>query len=185
MCWARNGSPGSRIDGRNRPSRLRYGVGIAPTYPNMSIGTASVTSPLMPEIPPFPEDRHESSRALEQLGARLPGLLGIELLAISDGASKMRMEIAEKHLASNGYLHAASVVALADTTAGYGCVASLPAGAIGSPRSSSNRTTWELSSMVLSWLRDPGARRTDHPGLGRRGECRGVFKEDRTSAAPK
>jgi 1,4-dihydroxy-2-naphthoyl-CoA hydrolase len=109
----------------------------------MSIGTASVTSALMPEIPPFPQDRHELARVLEQLGApRLPGLLGIELLAISEGASKMRMEIAEKHLASNGYLHAASVVALADTTAGYGCVASLPSGAIGF-------TTIELKSNHL------------------------------------
>ena len=81
----------------------------------------------MPDIPPFPTDRQELSRALEQLGApRLPGLLGIELLEITEGASSMRMEIGERHLASNGYLHAASVVALADTTAGYGCVANLP-----------------------------------------------------------
>ena len=54
----------------------------------------------------------------------------------------MRMEIGEKHLASNGYLHAASVVALADTTAGYGCVANLPSGAIGF-------TTIELKSNHL------------------------------------
>ena len=83
----------------------------------------------MPDIPPFPKDREELSRTLEQLGApRLPGTLGIELLEISDGASRMRMAIEERHLASNGYLHAASVVALADTTAGYGCVANLPEG---------------------------------------------------------
>jgi uncharacterized protein (TIGR00369 family) len=54
----------------------------------------------------------------------------------------MRMEIGEKHLASNGYLHAASVVALADTTAGYGCVANLPDGAAGF-------TTIELKSNHL------------------------------------
>jgi len=100
----------------------------------------------MPDIPPFPKDRQELSGALEQLGApRLPGLLGIELLDITDGASKMRMEIGEKHLASNGYLHAASVVALADTTAGYGCVANLPDGAIGF-------TTIELKSNHLGTL---------------------------------
>ena len=97
----------------------------------------------MPDIPPFPTDRQELSRALEQLGApRLPGLLGIELLEITEGASSMRMEIGERHLASNGYLHAASVVALADTTAGYGCVANLPGGAIGF-------TTIELKSNHL------------------------------------
>jgi uncharacterized protein (TIGR00369 family) len=97
----------------------------------------------MPEIPPFPKDRSELSAALEKLGApRLPGLLGIDLVDLSDGSSTMRMEIGERHLASNGYLHAASVVALADTTAGYGCVANLPEGAIGF-------TTIELKSNHL------------------------------------
>jgi 1,4-dihydroxy-2-naphthoyl-CoA hydrolase len=100
----------------------------------------------MPDIPPFPQDRGDLARALEQLGApRLPGLLGIELVEITDGASKMRLEIGERHLASNGYLHAASVVALADTTAGYGCVANLPDGAIGF-------TTIELKSNHLGTL---------------------------------
>jgi uncharacterized protein (TIGR00369 family) len=102
----------------------------------------------MPEIPPFPTDRAELSAALESLGApRLPGLLGIDLVELGDGSSKMRMEVAERHLASNGYLHAASVVALADTTAGYGCVANLPEGAIGF-------TTIELKSNHLSTLLD-------------------------------
>jgi uncharacterized protein (TIGR00369 family) len=97
----------------------------------------------MPEIPPFPQDRAELSAALEKLGApRLPGLLGIDLIDLSDGSSTMRMEIGERHLASNGYLHAASVVALADTTAGYGCVANLPDGATGF-------TTIELKSNHL------------------------------------
>jgi uncharacterized protein (TIGR00369 family) len=97
----------------------------------------------MPEMPPFPTDRAELSSALEGLGApRLPGLLGIELVELGDGSSKMRMVVTERHLASNGYLHAASVVALADTTAGYGCVANLPEGAIGF-------TTIELKSNNL------------------------------------
>jgi 1,4-dihydroxy-2-naphthoyl-CoA hydrolase len=34
-------------------------------------------------------------------------------------------------LAPNGYLHAAAVIALADTASGYGCVAALPDGATG------------------------------------------------------
>lgn len=100
----------------------------------------------MPVMPPFPKDRADLSATLEQLGApRLPGLLGIELLELGDGSSAMRMEVAERHLASNGYLHAASVVALADTTAGYGCVANLPEGAIGF-------TTIELKSNHLGTL---------------------------------
>ncbi len=102
----------------------------------------------MPEMPPFPKDHADLSVALEELGAqRLPGLLGIELLGLGDGSSAMRMVVGERHLASNGYLHAASVVALADTTAGYGCVANLPEGAIGF-------TTIELKSNHLATLLD-------------------------------
>jgi uncharacterized protein (TIGR00369 family) len=61
----------------------------------------------------------------------------------------MRLVVEEKHLASNGYLHAASVVALADTAAGYGCVANLPEGAIGF-------TTIELKSNHLGTLLQGG-----------------------------
>jgi 1,4-dihydroxy-2-naphthoyl-CoA hydrolase len=101
---------------------------------------------LVPEIPNFPKDREQLLRFLEGLGeSRLPGILGLELVELGDGEAKMRCIVEEKHLASNGYLHAASVVALADTTAGYGCVANLPDGAIGF-------TTIELKSNHLSTL---------------------------------
>ena len=100
----------------------------------------------MPEVPHFPRDRHELATTLEDLGAgRLPGTLGIDLVALGDGTSAMRCVIENKHLASNGYLHAASLVALADTTAGYGCVANLPEGAYGF-------TTVELKSNHLATL---------------------------------
>ena len=100
----------------------------------------------MAEIPHFPADKQELTEVLEGLGAaRLPGLLGLQLIELEVGGARMRLEVAEKHLASNGYLHAASVVALADTTAGYGCVANLPPGAIGF-------TTIELKSNHLGTL---------------------------------
>jgi uncharacterized protein (TIGR00369 family) len=100
----------------------------------------------MPDIPLFPADKRELAVMLGETGAaRLPGLLGIEVVELTAGAARMRMEIAERHLASNGYLHAASVVALADTTAGYGCVANLPAGSIGF-------TTIELKSNHVGTL---------------------------------
>jgi uncharacterized protein (TIGR00369 family) len=41
------------------------------------------------------------------------------------------MELGDRHLAPNGYLHAAAVVGLADTSCGYGCILSLPEGGIG------------------------------------------------------
>jgi uncharacterized protein (TIGR00369 family) len=50
-------------------------------------------------------------------------------------------------MAPNGYLHAGSVVSLADTAAGYGCVANLPPGATGF-------TTIELKSNHLGTARD-------------------------------
>jgi 1,4-dihydroxy-2-naphthoyl-CoA hydrolase len=66
----------------------------------------------------------------DQLGS-LPDLLGFEWTSTSPGAVQGRFEIRKHHLAPNGYLHAATVVALADTACGYGCWASLPDGASG------------------------------------------------------
>ena len=47
-----------------------------------------------------------------------------------------------RHMAPNGFLHAASVIALADTSCGYGSQVSLPAGASGF-------TTIELKSNFM------------------------------------
>ena len=62
--------------------------------------------------------------------SRLPGHLGLEVVELEHGRSRLRMGIERHHLAHNGYLHAGSVVTLADTTAGFGCIASLPEGAM-------------------------------------------------------
>jgi uncharacterized protein (TIGR00369 family) len=43
----------------------------------------------------------------------------------------MRLALRDELLAPNGYLHAGTVVALADSSCGYGCIASLPEGATG------------------------------------------------------
>jgi len=61
----------------------------------------------------------------------LPGRLGLEIESVENGHVLARMPIVEYHLAPNGYLHAASVIALADTACGYGCILSLPEGATG------------------------------------------------------
>lgn len=61
----------------------------------------------------------------------LPGLLGLQILDVSRGRVEARLEIRKALFAPNGFLHAASVVALADTSCGYGCIASLPEGASG------------------------------------------------------
>jgi uncharacterized protein (TIGR00369 family) len=56
------------------------------------------------------------------------------------------MELDDKHLAPNGFLHAAAVVGLADTACGYGCFLSLPEGGIGF-------TTIELKTNFLRSVR--------------------------------
>jgi uncharacterized protein (TIGR00369 family) len=62
---------------------------------------------------------------------RLPGLLGIQIDSIEEGHVLMRLPLRDELLAPNGYLHAGTVVALADSACGYGCIASLPEGATG------------------------------------------------------
>ena len=70
--------------------------------------------------------------AFKVLGAgRLPGLIGIEVDEIGPGRVRMHLTLRDELLAPNGYLHAATVVALADSACGYGCIASLPDKAIG------------------------------------------------------
>ncbi len=76
----------------------------------------------------------------------LPGLIGVEICEVSAGAVKARLEVRAELLAPNGYLHAASVIALADTSCGYGTMASLPQGARGF-------TTIELKTNFLGTAR--------------------------------
>lgn len=56
----------------------------------------------------------------------LPGLLGVEVLEADGPTVRATMEVHAGLMAPNGYLHAASVVALADTACGYGCWLGLP-----------------------------------------------------------
>ena len=77
----------------------------------------------------------------------LPGLLGHRVQRVTRGRVTSRLAIRSEHLAPNGYLHAATVVALADTSCGYGTVASLPDGARGF-------TTIELKSNFLGTVRE-------------------------------
>jgi 1,4-dihydroxy-2-naphthoyl-CoA hydrolase len=75
-------------------------------------------------------DRHPRTAAdfNEISEGRLPGHLGIEIVSVTDESVRARMQLEPTHLTPHGYLHAASVVALADTSCGYGCIAGLPEG---------------------------------------------------------
>jgi len=59
----------------------------------------------------------------------LPGLFGIEITELESGLLRSRLPLRDELLAPNGYLHAATVIALADTSCGYGSIANLPDGA--------------------------------------------------------
>jgi 1,4-dihydroxy-2-naphthoyl-CoA hydrolase len=69
---------------------------------------------------------------LQELGSiGFPGLLGIEFDEPGDGQMRARLELEEKHMAPNGYLHAGTVVGFADSACGYGCIHKQPEGATG------------------------------------------------------
>ena len=90
---------------------------------------------------------------IDQLNARsqgyLPGLIGIEFIGIEPGRLTSRLTLRPELLAPNGYLHAATIIALADTTCGYGTITDLPNGA-------NNFTTVELKSNFLNTTREGG-----------------------------
>ncbi len=77
----------------------------------------------------------------------LPAHLGFELVAAEPGRLRSALQVLPHHLAPNGYLHAATVVLLADTTCGVGCMLHLPEGA-------QSFTTIELKSNHLGTARD-------------------------------
>lgn len=77
----------------------------------------------------------------------LPGLIGIEILSVGPEGLQSRVAVRRELFAPNGFLHAATVVALADTSCGYGCTAHLPRGAAGF-------TTVELKSNHVGTARD-------------------------------
>jgi uncharacterized protein (TIGR00369 family) len=80
---------------------------------------------------------------LNQIGVgKLPGHLGIVITHLGESEIRGELKINESVMAPNGFLHAGTVVTLADTLAGYGCKASLPPGAVGF-------TTIELKSNHL------------------------------------
>ncbi len=81
------------------------------------------------------------------LPGTLPGLLGIVVDTHEPGRLTSHLDIRADHLAPNGYLHAATVVGLADTACGLATRALLPEGAAGF-------TTIELKSNFLGTVRD-------------------------------
>lgn len=83
----------------------------------------------------------------ERQKGHLPGHLGLEWLEARPGYLRGRFDVQQHHMAPNGFLHAASVIGLADTACGYGSAISLPEGGVGF-------TTIELKANFLGTARD-------------------------------
>lgn len=83
----------------------------------------------------------------ERQRGRLPELIGFRAVALDQGLLRAELDIRSELLAPNGFLHAATVICLADTACGYGCLAHLPPGA-------KNFTTIELKSNFLGTARE-------------------------------
>ncbi len=77
----------------------------------------------------------------------LPGRFGLRITAIEQGRLSGEMDVQPWMLAPNGFLHAASVILLADSCAGYATIAHLPSGA-------KNFTTIELKSNFFGTARE-------------------------------
>jgi 1,4-dihydroxy-2-naphthoyl-CoA hydrolase len=78
---------------------------------------------------------------------KLPGHLGIVITHVGESEIRAELAVHETLMAPNGYLHAGTVITLADTCAGYGCIVNLPPGATGF-------TTIELKSNHLGTTRE-------------------------------
>lgn len=90
----------------------------------------------------------KNSASFNQFGVGfLPALLGVEVAKVTAEGLTGRLVVRPELLAPNGYLHAATIIALADTLAGYGTVANLPEGAKGF-------TTIELKANFLGTARE-------------------------------
>jgi 1,4-dihydroxy-2-naphthoyl-CoA hydrolase len=86
-------------------------------------------------------------RLNERGNGRLPALFGFRIMAVEQGLIVAELDVRPDLLAPNGFLHAATVVALADTACGYGCIAHLPERA-------DNFTTIELKANFIGTARD-------------------------------
>ena len=77
----------------------------------------------------------------------LPGHLGMVVTAVGDRLVEAQIQVRRELMAPNGFLHAGSLLTLADTCAGYGSFNHLPEGAKGF-------TTLEIKSNHLATARE-------------------------------
>ncbi|KAF0803091.1 thioesterase superfamily protein [Alcanivorax xiamenensis] len=92
-------------------------------------------------------NENQNDQITQRQAGFLPGYMGLQWDTAERGLIRGHFSVARHHLAPNGYLHAASVIALADSACGFGCQTSLPEGAI-------SFTTVELKSNFIGTARE-------------------------------
>jgi uncharacterized protein (TIGR00369 family) len=88
----------------------------------------------------------DSDWALSRGAANLADFIGWKNLGVEDGVYRSSIQVRPEHLAPNGYLQAAVVVALADISCASGTFATIPEGA--------SFTTIELKVNLLGTARE-------------------------------
>jgi uncharacterized protein (TIGR00369 family) len=110
----------------------------------------SATALFAPDLRALPRDRWAATLT-EHYRSGLPGFLGLEVLEIEPGRIEGRIALRDDLMqTAGGILHAGTVVAFADSFAGWGCLASLPDGAVGF-------VTAELKVNLVASARQPDA----------------------------
>lgn len=103
-----------------------------------------------PDLRRLPPDRWPAALA-ENLRTGLTGFLDCEILQLCPGEIEARLALRDDlMLAAGDVLHAGTVVALADSCAGWGCLATLPDAIAGF-------TTSELKANLVATTRMPDA----------------------------
>ncbi|WCB96265.1 1,4-dihydroxy-2-naphthoyl-CoA hydrolase [Baekduia alba] len=109
--------------------------------------TAAAFAPDLRALPPdaWPEALTEFYKS------GLPGVLGIEITALEPGCVEARLPLRDDLMqTAGGILHAGTIVAFADSLAGWGCLASLP-------DTASAFVTGELKANMVASTRQPDA----------------------------
>jgi 1,4-dihydroxy-2-naphthoyl-CoA hydrolase len=90
-----------------------------------------MTQPSAARLRLVPDDER-ASLVSSRHRSGLPGLLGIELVSVEAGRAEAHLALRDELMLSAGEpLHAGTVLTLADSSCGWGCLASLPEGIAG------------------------------------------------------
>lgn len=105
-----------------------------------------------PDLRKLPRDRWAAALS-ENLQSGLSGFLGFQTISFEPGRIEARLPLRDQlMMAAGDFLHAGTVVAFADSCAGWGCLGSLPEHAAGF-------TTSELKVNLVATARVPDALR--------------------------